>query len=325
MADPFLSVIIPTHNKAPHVGRALSSVINQEFDSMELIIVDDASTDGSGKIVERFDDRRIRKFQRGEAGLGGYAARNLGIRKARGQWVAFLDADDEWLPGHLRRLFELLEIFPMAEMLGCGWYVSDGAASNVNKFARQIGNPTLFDVEKYVEVQGRGTDVMHTNVVALRRRLITAIGGFPTAGPYCKRAGDGQTWLRCMLAGAKLGWRPEPGAIYYQDSVNMVTRSRVYDLDENCLINFLNEIVEKDKNISNGIRRGLKRYRDSRILSHLVQSARSGQVTWKHVLQGVRHFRFDIRLLFIFIGWVLPWAGKGVFKVKDRLGGVHSR
>ena len=325
MIEPVFSVIIPVYNKGPHIKRALGSVIGQDFSALEIIVVNDASTDGSEKILEQFNDARIRIFQRTEPGLGGYAARNLGIEKARGQWITFLDADDEWLPGHLSRLFELSEIFPMAEILGCGWYISDGSSCIINPYASRCKKKTLFDPEKYLDVQGRGMDLLHTDVVAVKRYLIEAIGGFPVAGPSCKRAGDGQTWLRCILAGAELAWRPEPGAVYYQDAVNMVTRAKQYDLNENCLINFLNGIIREGGDRSDGIMRGLKRYRDSRILSHLLQHARTGKVTREHVVHGLRYFRLDVRFLLIFIAWLFPWAGEKLFKLKDRFGGVQSR
>lgn len=122
-------------------------------------------------------------------------------------------------------------------------------------------------------------DLLHMDFVAVKRHLIRAIGGFPLAGSSCKRAGGGQTWLRCMLDGAELGWRPEPGAVYHQDAVNMVMRAKHYDLNENCLINFLNEITREGENVPDGVMRGLKRYRDSRVLSHLLQHARNGKVT----------------------------------------------
>lgn len=325
LIEPVFSVIIPVYNKRPHVKRALDSVIDQAFSSLEIIVVNDASTDGSEKILEQFNDARIRVFQRTEPGLGGYAARNLGIEKARGQWITFLDADDEWLPGHLSRLFELSEIFPMAEMLGCGWYISDGSSCIINPYASRFNKKTLFDPEKYLDVQGRGMDLLHTDVVAVKRYLIEAIGGFPAAGPSCKRAGDGQTWLRCILEGAELAWRPEPGAVYYQDAVNMVTRAKRYDLRENCLISFLDKITREREIRYKKLMPGLKRYRDSRVLSHLLQHARNGKVTREYMTLGFRHFRLDVRLLLIFVSWLFPWVGKELFKVKDRFGGVHSR
>lgn len=314
---------MPLHNKAPHLERALGSVMKQGFPSFELIVVNDASTDGGEKILEQFNNDRTRIFQRTEPGPGGYAARNLGIEKALGKWVAFLDADDEWLPGHLFRLWELSEKFPSAKILGCGWHISDGSSSKISPYASRCGNPTVFDAASYVDVQSRGMDVLHTSVVAVERHLMTSIGGFPDASKHCKKAGDGQTWLRCMLDGAELGWRPEPGAIYYQNAVNMVTRAKNYDLDESCLINFLNKITRDEKKLPEALMQGLKRYRDSRVLSHLFQYARIGEVKREHVVRSTQHFRFDMRFFLILMSWLFPRIGKGVFKLKDKLAGTQ--
>lgn len=325
LSDPIFSVVVPVHNKAPHLKRALGSVVQQDFSSLELLVINDASTDGGEKILKQFSDTRIRVFHRDKPGAGGYAARNLGIKKARGEWVAFLDADDKWLPGHLSRLVELSEIFPKARILGCGWYISDGYSDNINRYASHYRKTALLDAAEYVNVQAKGIDVLHTDVVAVKRQLLTAIGGFPLASPSCKRAGDGQTWLRCMLAGAKLGWRPEGGAIYYQNAVNMVTRSKHYKLDENCLITFLNEITSDEESIPSGLMRGLRRYRDSRVLSYLLQNVRTGGVTRGDLVLGLKHFRFDIRFVLLVLAWLFPWVGKGVFKVKERLTGIQSK
>src|SRR5690606_7754713 len=90
------SVIIPVHNKAPHLNRSINSVLNQTFLEFELILINDASTDGSMKILESYSDPRIRLLERSTPGPGGYAARNLGIQTAKFKWISFLDADDAW-------------------------------------------------------------------------------------------------------------------------------------------------------------------------------------------------------------------------------------
>ena len=91
----FFSVIIPVGNKAPHLDRSINSVLNQSFKDFELILIDDATTDGSAAKLAGFTDYRIRLLKRSQPGPGGYAARNLGIKESRTNWIAFLDADDE--------------------------------------------------------------------------------------------------------------------------------------------------------------------------------------------------------------------------------------
>src|SRR5947209_3795753 len=102
-----VSVIIPLYNKAPYVRRTLDSVRAQTFADYEVIVVDDGSTDGGAAVVEGFGDPRFRLIAQPNAGPG--AARNRGLAEAGGEFVAFLDADDEWLPTFLERSLALLD------------------------------------------------------------------------------------------------------------------------------------------------------------------------------------------------------------------------
>lgn len=94
-----ISVIIPTHNRAAVLGRAVSSVLAQSFKETEVIIVDDGSTDETRRIARSFKDGRVTCYHQKNKGVS--AARNLGVRKASGQYIAFLDSDDYWLPEKL--------------------------------------------------------------------------------------------------------------------------------------------------------------------------------------------------------------------------------
>ncbi len=96
---PQVSVVIPLYNKGALIERAIDSILKQSFADWELIVVDDGSTDDGPQRVQKYSDPRIRLFRQANGGPG--AARNAGIASATTQWVAFLDADDEWLPSHL--------------------------------------------------------------------------------------------------------------------------------------------------------------------------------------------------------------------------------
>lgn len=104
-----VSVIVPLYNKAATVERTLASIQAQTFRDFEIIVVDDGSTDGSGDLVAAWHDPHIRLLRQNNAGPG--RARNRGLTEARGRFVAFLDADDEWLPNFLDRNLALLESY----------------------------------------------------------------------------------------------------------------------------------------------------------------------------------------------------------------------
>ena len=104
---PRISVIVPLYNKAPYVRRALDSISRQTFSDFEVIVVDDGSTDEGAALVSAYGDERLRLVTQENLGPG--AARNRGIERASGELIAFLDADDEWLPDYLAESVRLLD------------------------------------------------------------------------------------------------------------------------------------------------------------------------------------------------------------------------
>jgi glycosyltransferase involved in cell wall biosynthesis len=100
--NPKVTVIIPTYNRAHLIKRAIKSVLNQTFQDFEIIVVDDGSTDNTEEVVKSFNDLRI-KYIKHQKNLGASAARNTGIKNSKGEYIAFLDSDDEWLPEKLEK------------------------------------------------------------------------------------------------------------------------------------------------------------------------------------------------------------------------------
>lgn len=229
---PFFSVIIPVYNKGPHVGRAVRSALRQTCGDFELILVDDASTDNSMDEIGKFDDPRIRIYHRSESGPGGYAARNLGTEKARAEWVAFLDADDEWFPEHLQKHLELSSHYPEAGVLGCGREIiqKDGSVIMGEYYSRYKSRGNHFlDLDSYLEVFVAGYRPLWTSVTCIRREVLRQAGGFPAG--RSKRGGDIDTWLRCIEHAKGMAWSAHVGARYYKDSVNMVTNTSINTAD----------------------------------------------------------------------------------------------
>ena len=108
--NPTVSIIIPTYNRAHLIGRAIQSVLNQTYQNFEIIVVDDGSTDNTEEMIKEFQkhDKRI-KYIRHEKNRGGAAARNTGIKVARGEYIAFQDSDDEWLPEKLEKQMDVFQ------------------------------------------------------------------------------------------------------------------------------------------------------------------------------------------------------------------------
>src|ERR1051325_11534551 len=118
------SVVVPLWNNRATVRETVASALAQHFADFELIVVDDGSTDGSVETLAGMDDPRLRIVRQANAGPG--PARNAGIAAARADWIAFLDADDLWLPDHLAELDRVRTRFPDAGLIGTA-YLMDGA------------------------------------------------------------------------------------------------------------------------------------------------------------------------------------------------------
>ena len=113
---PRISVILPVHNRADVLARAIQSVLDQSLAAFELIVVDDGSTDGSAGVARSFGDERIKVIELGE-NRGGNAARNAGVRAATAPLIAFLDSDDTYLPEKLERVVGEFDHRPDLELL----------------------------------------------------------------------------------------------------------------------------------------------------------------------------------------------------------------
>lgn len=111
-----ISVVLPVHNRADVLARAIESVLGQRLKEFELVIVDDGSTDDSVAVAKSFEDKRITLVELGE-NRGGNVARNTGVRAAKSPLIAFLDSDDTYLPEKLERVFAEFESRPQLELL----------------------------------------------------------------------------------------------------------------------------------------------------------------------------------------------------------------
>jgi glycosyltransferase involved in cell wall biosynthesis len=120
-SNPEVSVIIPTYNRAASIGDSIRSVLSQSFQNFEIIIVNDGSTDDTEKIISEISDVRIRLVSH-ESNRGAPAARNTGIQSSKGEFVAFLDSDDRWLPDKLQIQMDYLQKSQETGSCSTGYY-----------------------------------------------------------------------------------------------------------------------------------------------------------------------------------------------------------
>ena len=123
---PFFSIIIPVYNVAPYLRECLDSVLAQTFTDWEAVCVDDGSTDGSGAILDEYaaKDKRLRVIHQENKGVG--AARNLGLKKVKGNWILFLDGDDAWAKKLLSIVAGMIDEYPSEKLFRFGFKRFDG-------------------------------------------------------------------------------------------------------------------------------------------------------------------------------------------------------
>ena len=195
-----VSVIMPSYNTARYIGEALESVLEQDYPHKELIVIDDGSTDGTRDLVRRYGDRVRLITQQNQ---GSAVARNAGLKAARGEYIAFLDSDDIWLPGKLSTQIGHLERHPGIGLVFSRWQVwkpdGDGRFAPASELRAQF-DPSL-PMPPGIVPERSGwlynrllfSSLLHTITVMARRSLIDAVGPFDTE---LKRGQDYDYWIR---------------------------------------------------------------------------------------------------------------------------------
>jgi len=197
------SVIIPLFNKTEHIEKCLQSVFNQTFQDFEVIVVNDGSTDdGEGKV-----HRIIKQYAHtlsnnschisliNQPNLGVSSARNNGVKAAKYDFIAFLDADDWWEPPYLKELNNLINDYPEGAIYSCGYYL----VKNGKKLRAQIGIESDFEmgIINYSQVYAKNLCMpIWTGATIIRKSVFLSEGGFKLA---LKLGEDFDLWIRIAL------------------------------------------------------------------------------------------------------------------------------
>ncbi len=178
-----VSVIIPTFNRAVLLKRALKSVYKQTLSEYEVIVIDDGSTDDSAEMIQaEFPD--VHYYYQSNSGVS--SARNKGLDVAKGEWVAFLDSDDEWLPGKLEKQFSLLELSPEQKVCHTEEiWIRNGVRVNQMKKHRKTGG--------WIFPQCLPLCAMSPSSIVVHRSVFDDVGFFDVELPACE---DYDLWLR---------------------------------------------------------------------------------------------------------------------------------
>lgn len=177
---PRISVVIPLYNKASTVCRAVRSVLTQTFTEIEIIVVDDGSTDGGDRNAAQFDDSRLRILRQENRGVS--AARNAGWKAAAADWVAFLDADDWWSPTFLEAIWRLTTCGPRVVLCATAYEYCIQSGGRISAAAPRLpyfrARPWDGILPDYFAACLGSDPPICASAVAAHRRTLERVGGF---------------------------------------------------------------------------------------------------------------------------------------------------
>ncbi len=230
MTSERLSVVIPAFNAAKTIRSAVRSTLSQTVPVLEVIVVDDGSTDATAEVVSGIDDSRVQLVS--QANGGPSAARNAGIAEARGEWVAFLDSDDLWLPRYVETATAALAAAPNPGFAYTDAYVFDAGRGQVKQgSAMDALDPPPADRASFLAALLRRNFVFTSATVPAR--VLSAVGGYDESLPLSE---EYDLWLRILVAGFDAVWmggrlavyRTHPGQSSHQILAMKRTAARVY-------------------------------------------------------------------------------------------------
>ncbi|EZP69678.1 Glycosyl transferase family protein [Sphingomonas paucimobilis] len=282
MGQPRFAVIVPVHNKERHVVRSLQSVLNQTLAPDEIIVVDDASTDGSMAALRLMPGAdRITFLRRSEPGPGGYAGRNLGIETARAEWIAFLDADDIWETGHLASM--AAAVTRAGEGPACiftGYeFVEPAGYRRKDWFSRGGRDFAVYQSTQMLDFWLEGGCPLWTGAVAIKRAHLLKVGMFPAG--KARRGGDRDLWLRTMVTTQCI----HTGAVtaqYRRDADNMLTRAESFSVRQRVQ----DTVEELAPNVEPVLAERLRRIANREVFQYAFKAWKGGAPITNPMLEG---------------------------------------
>jgi glycosyltransferase involved in cell wall biosynthesis len=279
MSEPTFSVVMPAYNAGATIEAAIRSVLGQTRSDLELLVVDDGSTDDTAARVERFfADGEVRLLRQRNTGPG--AARNAAIVEARGSYVTFLDSDDLWLPDYLETMHRTLEADPAAGLAFTGVWFLDERTRRIHPVpdGAELPRPPR-DPEQFLLVLLERNFV---RVPTVRRRVLDHVGGF---NPSLWIGEDYELWLRIVAAGYPAVRAPGVHHIYRDRTHSL---SRDVQLDARCLREVY-RLVAEQYDVSDEVRE--KARARARALDRKLALVEKGRVVFPMLVDARRRLR----------------------------------
>ena len=223
-----ISVIIPLYNLERYIERAIHSVLRQTVLPGEIIVVNDGSTDHGPQIVENIQSSLIRLINQPNQGV--VVARNRGMKEARGEFLAFLDGDDEWMENHLEVILNLIQKYPQCGLYATSFYFVKNDLKTTSVQPR-LNYKYLFRgeegiIEDYYSLISKSIDTpLNTDTIVIRKSILNKVGGFPLG---VKTGEDIYYWGK-LFAFCDFAYSKGPTAYYYLGIEGKPFRFRVHN------------------------------------------------------------------------------------------------
>lgn len=306
----FFSVVIPLYNKEATVERSIQSVLNQTVQDFEIVVVNDGSTDKGPDIVTNINDGRIRLIHQKNQGVS--AARNKGIVEAKYDLIAFLDADDEWLPEFLETIRRMVIQYPDCTLYATRYFLKAPSVSKKPALVRGLADKYEGILKNYFKIAVKGEPPVSSSAICCRKYALVKIGGFPAG---VKSGEDLLTWARIAYR-HKIAYSMSCLSIYHQTTAETCETmpSRVpedYDVVGNEL-KMLLDFVQPDQKIF--LRRYCALWHKMRASDYLRLGMRK-----KARVEIIKSIHYSIRSRLI-IYWLLSFSPQTVMQKVFRLG-----
>jgi glycosyltransferase involved in cell wall biosynthesis len=298
-ANILVSIVIPLYDKASYIRRAIDSVLRQTHHVFELIVVDDGSTDGGGDIVRQISDPRVRVIS--QMNSGKCVARNRGIQQTTSGLVAFLDADDEWMPDFLETVLSLRHRFPEAAVWGTAY--AEMNESGVMKLFQKSDDAEMCKegcLINFFKFTLQSQQPLNASSIMVRKDALIKAGGFPEG---LARLGDTDTLFRMALR-YPMAYCPVAKAIYHMEATN---RTDCYYYSGNFPFfkharDFLRETPER-RELSEDIRQYLGLYHTGNLYPNMIAGNREAIREIISDCSGIKGYRLKC-LIWRVLVWV---------------------
>jgi glycosyltransferase involved in cell wall biosynthesis len=228
LARKRISVVIPLYNKADSILQTLQSVLEQTHRADEIIVVDDGSTDvGIDKVQRKYGDQ-VFIIKQSNAGVS--AARNRGIKAAKGDYIAFLDADDHWSPHYIEEVQRMIKNHPEAGLIGTRYQYIDNGNRYSNPKIRFNNKHSFFGeiyleqgiMSSYFAIAARGDLPFNASTVTMKKTLLDTLKGFPVGEAMGE---DQDLWARAAL-NSSIAYSPKVLGFYNRAADNRACNNK---------------------------------------------------------------------------------------------------